>query len=90
MHMSTKEIRVCDRKLVARFLKNQLEDEDRLDFLFHLDQCPSCWEEVYNATKALHPHYYKSSARKVKISEKELKKLSQENGEEEEMCEIAS
>ncbi|HON00265.1 MAG TPA: hypothetical protein PLM33_08440 [Acidobacteriota bacterium] len=49
----------CNRKLLVGFLQNQLEEDDRLDFLIHLDLCPNCWEAVYSATKASHPHFYK-------------------------------
>ena len=56
--------KVCDKKLVGSFIADQLEDDDRLDFLFHLDECPDCWDEIYNATKANHPHFYKKATRK--------------------------
>ncbi|MGW8181231.1 MAG: zf-HC2 domain-containing protein, partial [bacterium] len=48
-------MRVCDREVLVKFLDKKLEEDDRLDFLFHLDACPSCWEEVYNAEKKTHP-----------------------------------
>lgn len=66
--------KACDKKLVAGFVADQLEDDDRLDFLFHLDECPDCWEEVYNATKAGHPHFYKKATRKKK--KKKAKKVA--------------
>jgi hypothetical protein len=50
---------LCNRKILARFIQNQLDEDDRLDFLIHLDSCPNCWEAVYSASKASHPHYYK-------------------------------
>ncbi len=65
----------CNRKLLSGYLADQLDLEERLDFLFHLDSCPRCWEEVYSATKARHPHYYKNSSRQLKMSERELKRL---------------
>lgn len=65
-------IRTCNRTLIKGFLANNLGEEERLDFLFHLDNCVTCWEEVYNATKATHPHYYKNSSRKVKVSKRDL------------------
>lgn len=37
------DMRVCDRQTLVRFLRDQLEEDDRLDFLFHLDKCASCW-----------------------------------------------
>ncbi len=62
----------CNRELLSGYLTNQLTLEDQLDFLTHVDSCSHCWDEVYNATKSKHPHYYKSNARQVKVSQKEL------------------
>jgi hypothetical protein len=68
----------CNREIIAGYLSDQLELEDKLDFLFHVDKCSHCWEEIYNATKALHPHYYKKgNSRQVKLSERELRVLEQ-------------
>jgi len=77
----------CNRKRLAAYLANKLELEERLDLLFHLDHCIQCWEEVYNAQKAQHPHYYRQSSRAVKISDKELQKI--DTGVEEELIEVA-
>lgn len=54
----------CDRILLAGFLRDQLEENDRLNFLFHLDDCTTCWDAVYDATKASHPHFYKRPTRR--------------------------
>ena len=75
-------MRVCDRQALVEFLKNRLEDDDRLDFLFHLDTCVSCWEEVYNATKSTHPHYYKKPPKVSQVLERELRKLDRAKREE--------
>lgn len=80
--MNVRELKVCNRKMLRAFLSNQLDQDERLDFLYHLDICQSCWEEVYNATKATHPHYYKTKRGKVKISEKELQKIDREKKEQ--------
>jgi hypothetical protein len=37
-----------------------------------VDGCAHCWDEVYNATKAQHPHFYKSTSRQVRLSRREL------------------
>ena len=67
---------ICDRKMMLSFLRDQLEQDDRLVFLFHLDECPNCWDTVYNATKATHPHFYKRPPRKTtEFSEKEIRSL---------------
>ncbi|MGH9339203.1 MAG: hypothetical protein ACRD1R_06360 [Acidobacteriota bacterium] len=65
----------CNRRTLSHFLSDRLEIEDKLGFLFHLDHCSKCWDAVYNAVKATHPHYYKTTSRRLKISERELKKL---------------
>ncbi|MFB3905903.1 MAG: zf-HC2 domain-containing protein [Acidobacteriota bacterium] len=62
----------CNRELLSGYLANQLSLEDQLDFLTHVDSCSHCWDEVYNATKSKHPHYYKSSSRQVKVSRQDL------------------
>lgn len=72
----TKMRMTCDRITLLRFLREQLEEDDRLDFLFHLDDCPNCWDAVYNATKAAHPHFYKRPPRKSsQFSDSEIRSL---------------
>lgn len=80
---------VCSGKTVRSFLSEQLEEDDRLAFLFHLDECPNCWEAVYNGTKANHPHFYKQPPKKAKFSESELNKLEFGKEEKEEVFEVA-
>lgn len=88
--MNKEIIKNCDRQQLAGFLRNQLDEDDKLDFLFHLDNCTNCWEEVYNVTKAAHPHYYKNSSRKVKLSRKELASIdTEEEQADEEVFEVA-
>jgi hypothetical protein len=53
----------CPRELIAHYLSDKLELDDKLVFFAHLDHCPECWDEVYNAVKAQHPHYYKTKSR---------------------------
>lgn len=79
----------CNRAWLARFQAEELELDDRLEFLYHLDECPRCWEAVYSATKAKHPHYYKISARKMKLSEKELRRIEAASRSREEVFEVA-
>ena len=74
----------CDRNLLVGFLTNRLEIDERLDFLIHLEACGQCWEEVYKARKAEHPHYYKRTNRQVRLSEKELKRIDALSREERE------
>ncbi len=77
----------CNRPLLAGFLTNQLDIDERLELFAHLETCTRCWEEVYNARKAEHPHYYKRTARQVKISALELKRLDTPVREDEEQSE---
>ena len=42
----------CDRKRISGFLGNTLNLDDKLEFLMHLDRCVSCWNQIYEATKA--------------------------------------
>lgn len=62
----------CPRRLLARYLVDKLDVDEKLVFFAHLDDCPECWDEVYNAIKAQHPHFYKTRSR-VKISDKEIR-----------------
>ncbi len=64
----------CPRKLLAYYLSDKLDVDDQLIFFAHHDACPECWDEVYNAVKAQHPHYYKTKSR-LKMSDKEIKQF---------------
>ncbi|UCF39137.1 MAG: zf-HC2 domain-containing protein [Acidobacteriota bacterium] len=55
---------MCNRQVLRSYITGQLEEDDRLDFLMHLDDCPNCWEAVYSAAKAEHPHWYKRASRR--------------------------
>ncbi len=65
-------IRTCDKEKLRGFLSNQLELDDRLEFLLHLDRCAACWNELYSATKAEHPHYYQTGSKRTKAVKKLL------------------
>jgi hypothetical protein len=82
-------MKVCDRDYVSRFLSKQLEEDDQLDFFYHLDNCLSCWEEVYNAEKAKHPHYYKKLPKRSRKIDNDLRRLEQVGKEEDDMSEVA-
>ena len=69
-----KTIRNCPRELLTRFLSDKLDIDEPLDFFSHLEECPECWDEVYNAVRAQHPHYYKTKSQ-LKVSEKEIKEF---------------
>lgn len=73
----------CDRRLLVGFIQNQLGETDKLDFLIHLDSCPNCWEAVYAATKASHPHYYKKPIDTSRFVDLDLAGLDQEESEPE-------
>ena len=82
-------MRVCDRVSLGRFLRRELDEDDRLDFLFHLDNCSDCWQEVYNAEKATHPEFYKKPPARSRVLEKELQRLERSDQEEDEIVEVA-
>lgn len=65
----------CKRERLLGFLSGALDVDECLEFMEHLENCPRCWEEVYNAEKNKHPHYYKKTSRQLKISERELKRI---------------
>ena len=67
---------ICNRQTVVRFLCNELDLDEKLDFLDHLQECKQCWTEVYNARKNEHPHYYKKTTRRLKVTDKELAQLN--------------
>ncbi len=77
----------CNKTWLIRYLSEELDLDEQLEFLFHLDECLDCYESLYTATKAKHPHYYKMSARQLKISERELQKL--ESPASQEIVEVA-
>lgn len=70
----------CNRASIGRFLGNRMDLDEKLDFLGHLQECKQCWGEVYNARKNEHPHYYKKTARRLKVSQKELDRLNNNTG----------
>ncbi len=65
----------CKREQIVGFLRNQLDVDEKLEFLGHVEACVQCWEEIYNARKNEHPHYYKRTSRQVKITDSELKRI---------------
>ena len=67
----------CNRRLLNRFLTDKLDVDDKLHFLSHVEECAECWDEVYNSVKAQHPHYYKTTGRRVKISDKEIEQFEE-------------
>lgn len=80
----------CRRDTLVRYLQNRLEEDDTLDFLIHLDNCPTCWEAVYTATKASHAHYYKRALKASRLAEIDLRGVENGNDEEkEEVFEVA-
>ena len=66
---------ICNHQTVVRFLGDELDLDEKLDFLDHIQECKQCWTEVYNARKNEHPHYYKKTNRRLKVTEKELAQL---------------
>ena len=79
---------ICNRQTVVRFLCNELDLDEQLDFLDHIQECKLRWTEVYDARKNEHPHYYKKTTRRLKVTEKELAQFngaasSEENENEE-------
>lgn len=65
----------CNPDQLGPFLADELEIEDKLEFLYHLDECGECWESVYNAIKSQHPHFYRSAPRRVRVSKKKVEDL---------------
>jgi hypothetical protein len=56
----------CNRDLLLGYLAEDLDLEEQLDFLLHVDTCSRCRREIYDARKAQHPHFYKAITRKGK------------------------
>ncbi len=79
----------CKREVLVSFLQNRLEEDDRLDFLMHLDSCPNCWEAVYSASKAAHPHYYKRPLKNSRSAKMDLPPMEPRDEEQEEVFEVA-
>ena len=57
---------LCNRELLLGYLADDLDLEEQLEFLLHVDECGRCRREVYDARKAQHPHFYKPITRKRK------------------------
>ena len=68
----------CDPRRLARFLSEGLDVDEKLDFLYHLDRCPECWEALYDLKRAQHSHYYQKKGRKMVLSKKELAQVDKE------------
>lgn len=49
----------CSQKSVERYLANRLNVVDKLAFLLHVEECRACWDAVFHATRAQHPHFYR-------------------------------
>jgi hypothetical protein len=50
----------CNEHQLEKFLNGGIRHTDsRLRFLLHLDECPRCWNAVFQATRAEHPHWYR-------------------------------
>ena len=56
----------CNRDLILGYLSEDLDLEEQLDFLLHVDSCDRCRREIYDARKAQHPHFYKAITRRRK------------------------
>ncbi len=56
----------CNRDLLLGYLAEDLDLEEQLEFLLHVDSCNRCRREIYDARKAQHPHFYKALTRKGK------------------------
>ena len=56
----------CNRDLLLGYLAEDLELEEQLEFLLHVDSCTRCRREIYDARKAQHPHFYKAITRRGK------------------------
>jgi hypothetical protein len=54
----------CNRDLLLGYLSEDLDLEEQLEFLLHVDSCNRCRREIYDARKAQHPHFYKALTRK--------------------------
>ncbi len=54
----------CNRDLLLGYLSEDLDLEEQLEFLLHVDSCNRCRREIYDARKAQHPHFYKPLTRK--------------------------
>lgn len=76
--------RTCDRAKLGAFLSDQLELDDRLEFLTHLEPCAACWDQLYSATKAQHPHYYQTGSKRTKGVRKQLGSVRPKRSVEEE------
>lgn len=79
----------CDRRTLDAFLQGRLEEDDSLDFLMHLDSCPNCWESVYSATKATHPHFYKRPIKSSRFDNMDLSGLDPSDDDSDEVTEVA-
>lgn len=87
--MASKEMNLCCRATLTAFLKNRLEEDEKLEFLLHLDTCPSCWNGVYIATKAAHPHFYKRPTRRSRLLAEGWKGLEKPGKDAETVFEVA-
>ena len=68
------------RKKLIAFLLKRLNLDDRLELLFHLEECRRCRDVVYYGVKAQHAHYYQSgrAARKTTGRDPLLERLPED------------
>jgi Putative zinc-finger len=67
----------CNLNLMQAYLKNELNEDDLLDFLMHLDECEMCKAILYQSIKGTHDHFYRKAPNKR--LEKEMKEISKMN-----------
>ena len=82
----------CDQNQMQAYLDNELNEDDLLDFLLHLDECQMCRSILYLSIKGTHDHYYRKSPNKR--LEREMKEISKMNrddfkSKDDEMTDVA-
>ncbi len=55
--------RHCDQQFLKSFMEDKLSLDDELTFLLHLDDCRTCWDLVYEASKVRDAHLFQTKRR---------------------------
>jgi|GEM_PF-889663 len=79
----------CDNAQIEAYLNNNLDEEEYLDFLLHLDECQSCRDSLYETIRGTHDHYYrKKSGKRLEKELREISKIEKEESQDDDEDEL--
>lgn len=67
----------CSRRKLIAFAEGRMELDEKLDILYHLDNCQKCWDDLYLVRKSKNGQLYSRKTRSY--SEADIKALEKES-----------